>query len=235
MAQYLLGKFVRMSRPSRKAVLGDGRCTVHLVIRAHNRAHLFRDDAVKEELYRLLLRFKREHKILLHHYVFMDNHVHLVLYLEETKGLSDFMREVFGRLGRFINKRSGRSGRVFGERARTPVIQDRRYLFAVMRYIDQNPVRAGITKKAHQYRWSSFRHYAFGESDELIDDAPDYLELSPVAARRRLMYLEMLGQVIGRGERPVPEYTTWYFIGDEGWKAMMFRMRGLRRAERPPG
>ncbi len=225
-----------MARPSRRSVLGDGRCTVHLVIRAHNRAHLMRDEAVKELLYRLLLAHKAECRVRVHHYVFMDNHIHLVLYAEKTELLSDYMRLVFGAVGRFINRRSVRSGRVFGERARTPVIQDRRYLFSVMRYLDTNPVRACLVARAHQYKWSSYRHYAFGEPDALIDDAPDYLGLSPVAAIRRRMYQEMWLDVPGRGRREVPEYSVWFFIGDREWIAAMMERRGLRRhRKKPPG
>lgn len=224
-----------MARPSRKSVLGDGGCTVHLVIRAHNRSHLFREDAVKERLYRLLLGHKAGCKIRVHHYVFMDNHIHLVLYASSTELLSDYMRQVFGSLGRFVNKRSGRSGRVFGDRARTPVIQDRRYLFSVMRYIDANPVRAAMVKKAHHYRWSSHRHYAFGEANALIDDAPDYLGLSRVAATRRLMYQQMGRDVPGRGERQLPEYSVWFFIGDRDWIVAMMVRRGLRCGKKPPG
>jgi putative transposase len=190
---------------------------------------------VKERLYNLLLAFKAACQVLVHHYAIMDNHIHLVLYASDVQLLSDYMRQVFGSLGRFINRRSGRSGRVFGDRARTPVIQDRRYLFTVMRYIDLNPVRAGIVLKAHHFRWSSYRHYAFGEADKLIDDAPDYLELSRVPAIRRRMYQELSRQVPARGERALGELTNWFFIGDHDWVVMMLVRRGLRRKTKPPG
>ena len=88
------------------------------------------------------------------------------------------MQNVFGALGKFVNKREKRSGRVFGERARTPVIQEGRHFLRVMRYVDLNPVRAGMVLKSHHYRWSSYRHYAYGEKDELIDEAPEYEGLS---------------------------------------------------------
>jgi len=235
LARFVLGKYSRMARPSRRSVLGDGGCTVHLVIRAHNRVHLFREEAVKERLYRLLLDHKAECRVQVHQYTFMDNHIHLVLYAAETELLSDFMRQVFGKLARFINKRSGRSGRVFGDRAKTPVIQDRRHLFAVMRYIDANPVRARMVASEHQYKWSSFRHYAFGEADALVDDAPDYLGLSPVPAIRRRMYQELFREVPGRGERRLAEYDVWFFIGDRDWVEMMMARRGLRHRKKPPG
>ena len=226
-----------MPRPSRRDILGDGRCTVHLTIRAHNKQFLFKSAAVKKKLYRLLLRHKQPCKIKLYHYVFMDNHIHLVLYAESTELLSKYMQRVFGALGMYVNKRLGRSGRVFGERAKTPVIQDRKHLFTVMRYIDSNPVRAGMVGKERGYRWSSYRHYAYGERDELVDDAPDYLELAPVAPRRRKMYRE-LGRRLGFDARlRQPRFTSWYFIGDADWVERMMVERGFlrRRRKKPPG
>jgi len=71
------------------------------------------------------------------------------------------------------------------DRARTPVIQNGRRFLCTMRYIDLNPVRAGMVRKAKDYAWSSYRYYAYGEQDDLIDPAPDYLGLSKVAAVRR--------------------------------------------------
>lgn len=225
-----------MPRPARKDILGDGRCTVHLTIRAHNGQFLFKSTAVKKRIYKLLLEHKKSCKIKLYHYVLMDNHIHLVLYAESTELLSKYMQRVFGSVGMYVNKRKRRSGRVFGERAKTPVIQDRKHLFTVMRYIDANPVRAGMVPKEHRYRWSSYRHYAYGERDELVDDAPDYLELSPLAPRRRKMYRE-LGRKLGFDAKlRQPRFTSWYFIGEAEWVEWMMVERGfLRRKKKPPG
>jgi len=224
-----------MPRPSRKAVLGDGDCCVHLTIRAHNRAFLFQDEEVKRLLYNLLLSLKLACGVLVFHYAFLDNHIHLLIFAGSTELLSRFMQKVFGSLARFVNKRFGRSGRVFGDRARTPVVQDGRRFLTVMRYLDLNPVRAGIVPKSYQYKWSSYRHYAFGEPDELIDDAPEYLGLSKVPAIRRKLYRELSSSVPQRGRRRLPEMTSFYFIGDKDWVVMMCLRRGfLSRKKKPP-
>lgn len=225
-----------MARPSRKAVLGDGYCCVHLTIRAHDQKFLFQPEDVKAYLYRQLLELKREHGVKIYAYVIMSNHLHLVVRLKERQAFSAYMRRVFGRLGVYINRRCGRSGRVFGERARTPVIGDGRHLLAVMRYIECNPVRAGMVEKAHQYRWSSYRHYAYGEVDELVDDSPEYLGLSGSGEARRRQYRELVRTLAGGGRERVARYTGWYFIGEEWWVMKMRLERGLWRCGAgPPG
>ncbi|HOX47459.1 MAG TPA: transposase [Myxococcota bacterium] len=207
---------------------------MHLSIRAHNGDFLFRPEVVKSFIYALLLSLKSIFGILVFDYVLMDNHIHLILWVPSTEALSRFMQRTFSALACFVNKLHGRSGRVFGERARTPVLQDGRRLLVTMRYLSLNPVRAGMTASAHEYRWSGYRHYAFGEPDPLIDDAQEYLGLSGVAATRRKMYQELVAEIPGRGARKLPEMTSRYFVGEIGWVRDMLRRRGFLSKRHPP-
>jgi REP element-mobilizing transposase RayT len=223
-----------MPRPARKDVLGDGECCVHLVYRCHNGDFLL-NEAAKQLLYNLLLSLKSIFSIKIYDYVFMDNHIHLVLYLQSTVLLSKFMQKVFSLLGTFINKQMKRSGRVFGERPKTPVIKDRRYYWNTTMYISKNPIRANICNKPQHYKWSGFRHYAYGEKDLLIDDSPEYLGLSKSPALRRKLYQKMAHQPIHRHEKRKPEMSSWYFIGDADWVKAMLIERGFIKPPRPPG
>jgi len=224
-----------MPRPARQAVLGDGNCCVHLSIRAHNGEFLFQSESVKRFLYALLLSLKPVFGILIHDYVFMDNHLHIILFTPSTQSLSRFMQRVFGALACFVNRLHHRTGRVFGERARTPVIQDGRRFLVTMRYLSLNPVRAGMVDRPHRYRWSGYRHYAYGEEDPLIDDAPEYLGLSRVASMRRKHYRDIAAELSGRGTVRLPEMTSWYFVGEVAWVRAMLRKNGFLRPLRPPG
>ena len=89
-----------MARPSRREILGDGPATVHLVVRAHNRDFLLSEEIVKVTLYLLLLFYKSVYGILVHNYCFMDNHIHLILYIPSTEALSRFMQQVSYRRAR---------------------------------------------------------------------------------------------------------------------------------------
>lgn len=223
-----------MARPARRDVLGDGPATVHLTARCHNGAFLLRDDVVKGMLYFLLYTYKLVFGVLVHHYCFMDNHIHLILHVPSVDALSRFTHQVLGQLARFINKREGRKGQVFMDRCRTPVIQDGRQFLCTMRYIDKNPVRAGITSKASDYAWSSYGYYAWGLSDDLIDPAPEYEGMHKQVEGRRRLYKELVNKLFGRGEARLPEMTNWYFIGDPDWVVGMMKRRGFVRPRKPP-
>jgi putative transposase len=196
---------------------------------------MLQDEEVKHFLYNLLLKFKKTFQIKIFDYVFMDSHFHMLLYISSTEQLSAFMRRVFGSLAVFINKRTHRSGRVFGDRARTPVIQDKGYFLSTMFYIANNPVRANMVVKAKDYKWSGYGHYAYGKPNALIDDAPEYLALSNVAAIRRKEFQKLANLPFHRHERQKPEYVSWFFIGDRDWILSMMVNRGFIRPKKPPG
>ena len=74
-----------------------------------------------------------------------------------------------------------------------------------MRHGDLNPVRAGLVGSASDWRRSSFRHYAYGERDDLITDAPEYLALGRHPAERRVAYLHLFSSPLEeslRSRRP---------------------------------
>lgn len=223
-----------MARPARKDILGDGPATVHLVARCHNEDFLLADPIVKGMLYFLLFTYKLVFNIAIHHYCFMDNHIHLILHVPSTEALSKFIHQVLSQLARFINKRNNRKGQVFMDRARTPLIQDGRRFLVTMRYLDKNPIRAEIVSRATDYEWSSYGYYAYGEHNDLIDPAPEWLGLHKLPARRRKIYRELVNKLLGRGEVRLPEMTTWYFIGDPDWVVGKMRKAGLVRPRKPP-
>jgi putative transposase len=114
------------------------------------------------------------------------------------------------------------------ERLRSPRIQDGRHQLTVMRYGDLNPVRAGLAARAGDWRWSSHRHYAYGEVDELITDAPEYLALGRTGPERRKAYLHLFAVPLAEalcGRRR--ELVDAFFIGDEHWLARRLRACGL--------
>jgi putative transposase len=224
-----------MPRPSRHAVLGDGPACVHLITRFHNGEFLLKETSLKKTLQSLILNNKKRFHIRIYHYCLMDSHLHLIAHCESTDELSKFMHGVFFPLAQRINKQYKRKGHVFLDRPRTPVIQDGQYLLTTMRYLDMNPVRAEMVKKAHHYSWSSHRHYAFGEADPLIDDAPDYLGLSKVAAIRRKIYQDLVRTLARKGSQRIPELTVWTFVGDRDWVLMKLQKGGFIQRRKPPG
>jgi putative transposase len=208
---------------------------VHLIHRFANGEFLLEDPALKAYLRHLLLMYKKVFSIRIFAYCFLDSHFHLVVAFNSTRELSRFIHAVCFRLARRINEVLGRKGHAFMDRARTPVIQTGRRLIATMRYIDLNPVRAGIVKAAHLYDWSSFRFYAYGEKDELLDPAPDYLRLSKNPALQRKYYREMVTGLLDGGRARMPEMTSWYYIGERWWVEQRMVEAGFWRRKRASG
>jgi putative transposase len=101
-----------------------------------------------------------------------------------------------------------------------------------MRYGDLNPVRARLVRSPSHWRWSSFRHYAYGEADDLITDAPEYLALGRSRPERRLAYLHLFARPLVESLRSRrPDLVHGPFIGDREWVTVRLEACGLS----PPG
>lgn len=110
-------------------------------------------------------------------YCLMPNHVHLILVPPDEDGLRAALGETHRRYTRFINAREGWRGHLWQERfASFPM--DESYLLACARYVEQNPVRAKLVRRARDWRWSSARAHLDRRGDGLVDVKP-LLEIAP--------------------------------------------------------
>lgn len=118
----------------------------------------------------------------------MSNHVHLLITPREQHGAANMMQRLNRTFVRTINERYGRTGTLWEGRYRSAVIDSERYLLACSRYIEMNPVRAGMVGNPGEYRWSSFAHNALGTADPVLQPHSVYLGLSSDPAGRREAY-----------------------------------------------
>lgn len=204
--------------------------TNHVTFRSHNHMMLFDESAVADRFLELLAHYKTKFGILIHAFCLMGTHPHLVV--TSTLGqqaFSDFWKCVNHRLALFVNRRLGRKGQVIMERLRSPTIEpDGRHLLTVMRYGDLNPVRAGLCRSPAQWKYSSYRHYAFGERHSLIDDAPDYLGLGSSPKQRRLAYQGLFqAALVAELMQRRPDLVEAPFIGSLGWVELKRHGAGL--------
>lgn len=194
--------------------------TNHVTFRSHNHMMLFDDPEVADRFLELLAKNKAKHGILIHSFCLMGTHPHVVVTATAgQKAFSDFWKVVNHGLAWFVNRRKQRRGQVVMERMRSPMIEpDGRHLLTVMRYGDLNPVRARLCRSPGKWKYSSYRHYAFGERHPLIDDAPDYLALGRSPHQRRLAYQGFFRQPLAEAlmERR-PDLVAGPFIGSAGW------------------
>lgn len=142
--------------------------SVHAFQRGHNKQPVFFDD----EDYLVYLRYLKAaaDKFFcdIHAYVLMTNHVHFLLTPQLTNGISLLFQDVGRHYVPYINKRYGRRGSLWEGRYKSCLIGDEAYFLLCMRYIECNPVRAGMVEHPAMYRWSSYAANALGVDNALI-------------------------------------------------------------------
>lgn len=177
-----------MPRIPRPVVPGQ---PLHLIQRGNNRVASFIDDEDFERYLRVLRDASRTTGCAVHAYVLMSNHVHLLVTAIDTRGPSRLMQRIGTWYVRYFNERHGRTGTLWEGRYRSTLVDSDRYFFTCMRYIELNPVRAGIVDSPAAYRWSSFRGNALGRSDPVVTPHPAYRALGGNEGERRAAYSRM--------------------------------------------
>ena len=150
----------------------------HIVQRGNNRQPIF----FHEDDYCTYLEYLREalvkNNCQLYAFVQMTNHVHLLALGETPGGISGLMQSVGRRYVRYINRTYRRSGTLFEGRFKSSLVDSERYLLTCMRYIELNPVRAGMVVDPGDYRWSSYRHHVGDSLMEWLDNPQEYRHLA---------------------------------------------------------
>lgn len=224
-----------VGRVPRYALVKEGSYN-HCTWRSHDHAFTLESPESKQKFLGLVAHYKPLFGVRVLSYCVMGNHPHLVLVCDRGQAaFSAFFRLVNQRFARWYNWRHGRRGQVVMERLRSPLIQDDRHLLTVMRYVDLNPVRAALCRSPKDFPWSSYRHYAFGEQNPLIDDAPTYLALGRNGPQRRKAYVHLFAQCLSAQLRVRRhDLTSGPFIGDETWSQMKLDA-WKRQADDPAG
>ena len=174
-----------MPRTARVVVPGTA---LHVIERGNNRGRCFFRESDREAYLHYLGRFAPRCGCLVHAYCLMSNHVHLLVTPQTQEACGLLMKHLAQHYVQYVNRTHGRTGTLWEGRFRSCVAASERYVLACYRYIELNPVRAGIVSRPDEYRWSSFRANARGEGDGLLDPHPAYLALSERDAPRQRQY-----------------------------------------------
>ena len=150
---------------------------VHVIQRGNNRQTCF---AAPED-YTAYLNWLKEYSVKfsvdIHAWVLMTNHVHLLCSPQESGAVSQMMQSVGRRYVQYFNHQYQRSGTLWEGRYRSCLVQAELYLFEVYRYIELNPVRAGMVDDPGEYGWSSYQINALGKESDLCTPHPHYMRL----------------------------------------------------------
>jgi putative transposase len=167
---------------------------VHLIQRGNNKLACFRDERDHRIYLSLLDELSDFYGCAVHAYALMTNHVHLLLTPRRTDGPSLLMKHLGQRFVQYVNRKHGRTGSLFEGRFRSCIVDTEGYLLRCHRYIEMNPVRAGMVAHPSQYRWSSYGTNAEGRPSELICPHPVYLALAADDERRRARYRSLFDE-----------------------------------------
>jgi len=185
-----------MPRHARIIVPGVG---VHVVQRGNNRSPCFFREPDYLVYLRLLGELASRCACSIHAYCLMTNHVHLFLTPHRAESCARLMKNVGQRFSQYINRRQGRTGTLWEGRFRSCLVADERYSLACYRYIELNPLRAGIVVRPDAYPWSSYGANACLRRDSLVIPHPAYLALADDPTRRAERYSELAaGGIDGR-------------------------------------
>jgi REP element-mobilizing transposase RayT len=130
----------------------------HLLVRGINREAIFHDDQDHLRYLDTLARISKDSNASILGYCLMDNHTHILI-KEGSKKISNLMHRLGASYAYYYNWKYERVGHVSQNRFKSENIEDDIYLKTVIRYIHQNPVKAGMVKRAEEYRWSSCKDY----------------------------------------------------------------------------
>ena len=136
-----------------------------MIIRGVNKQNLFQDEEDRQHFLDTLERNKFVSMFDIYCYCLMTNHIHLLI-KEIEEPLSQIMKRISGRYVYLYNSKYNRCGHLFQERFRSEPVESDEYFLTVVRYIHQNPVKAGLSSSVSEYRWSSYRDYL--HKNELI-------------------------------------------------------------------
>jgi putative transposase len=177
-----------MPRRPRLALAGH---VHHLIQRGNNRQAIFFEDRDRRFFLERLGEALTARGCALHAYVLMTNHIHLLVTPDSDEGVGRLMQSLGRTYVGHVNRTYGRSGTLWEGRFKSTIIDSEAYLMACHRYIEANPLRAGMVAHPREHRWSSWGHYAEGRPDPLISEHELYRALGRSAAARGAAHREL--------------------------------------------
>lgn len=172
----------------------------HIIQRGNNRQAVFFDQPDYLRYLSLLHEAADRYGCAVHAYVLMTNHVHLLATPLDKESLSRMVQYVGRRYVPYINKKYERTGTLWEGRFKASIVESARYLLACYRYIELNPVRAGMVSHPEGYRWSSYRSNALEAMDKLVTPHQEYLNLGEGLSSSAAQYRRFCDDAVEAGQ-----------------------------------
>ena len=212
------------------------RLVYHVINRGNNRAAVFHQDGDYVAFLDALRDLKRTRPFELYGYCLMPNHVHLLIRALEIP-ISRLVQSLLVTHTQRYHRYHHTSGHVWQGRFRSPVIQNDDHLLTVLRYIEANPLRAHLVRRAGDYPWSSFAEHGLGRSAGLLDPMSTYEGLAADPARRQRLWSDLVHQEPSDADQAALHRSvqTGLPFGEAAWVERLGRNLGLDLTIRPRG
>ncbi|MFZ3041424.1 MAG: transposase [Thiobacillus sp.] len=206
----------------------------HIIQRGNNRQAIFAAEADYQFFRDALVEASLKHSLAIHAYVWMTNHIHLLATPEFDDSISKVFQSVGRKYVQYFNFTYKRSGTLWEGRYRATVVDSEQYLLILMRYIEMNPVRAGMVAHPRDYPWSSCGFNVQGEvgpNADWLTPHKEYMRLGRSAAERQSAYRQLFrAAVSGNDVKAIRECThKGWALGGERFRAEIEAL-GMRQA-----
>lgn len=211
--------------------------THHIIQRGNNRQAVFLSDDDRLRWLALLREYSVQHRVAIHAYVLMDNHIHLLVTSEDAEGVPKMMQAIGRRYARYFNDTHDRSGTLWEGRYRSTLIESQSYLLRCMVYIDFNPVRTGLVAQPLDYPWSSHGHYVGARVDKSITSHSLIWALGNTPFAREAAYAEWVNQGLSTRETQALSDAALHgwALGSEAFLTQLQRATSRRPIPHKPG
>jgi putative transposase len=182
---------------------------LHVIQRGNDRSQIFLNESDYHVFRDCFAEACHDFECLVHAYVLMSNHVHFLMTPKTAGGIGLVMQAVGRRYVKYFNRRHERTGGLWEGRYRATLIDSDRYLLTCYRYIEMNPVRAGLVEHPGRYRWSSYAANALAHPDILVSTHDRYLALGQTREARLSAYRALFRQALdGRTLQAIRDATN---------------------------
>jgi putative transposase len=209
----------------------------HAMNRGNNRDRVFFDDGDFRAWLRALSQTQLRYPFDLFGYALMSNHFHLLLRPQAGQSISRILQSLTVAHTWRYHRRHRSVGHVWQGRFKSPVIQDDEHLLTVLRYVEADPLRAGMVTDLKDYPWTSYAAHGLGQAAALLSETPAWSRLGATeparqASWQRWVHEPLTERELGALRRSV---TSERPLGSESWAKRVDQQLGLALAPKPRG
>lgn len=209
----------------------------HLIQRGNNREPIFTRGDDYTFYLACLQDAAEQHGCAIHAYALMTNHVHLLASPETEQSLPKTLQSVGRRYVQYFNYTYDRTGTLWEGRYKATLIDSERYLLTCMRYIELNPVRAGMVNHPGDYPWSSYQYNARGDETSLVTPHSLYRRLDRNIDTRRSAYRQLFRAQLAKADIEVIREATnkAWVLGNDRFRKKIEALTGRRASQKARG